>query len=250
MQKRINVLNIYLDKVDIYEAINEISFLSKLDKVSIVVTPNLDFIYLANKYERFRQIIKYSSLSLTDGMPLVWMSRLKGVKHKVSGSDLAPLIIKESMDQQFRIFLLGGAEGVAEKAKRNMLQLYPNAMICGFYSPPKGFEHDKEEINKIIHLLKLASANVVFCCFGAPKQEFFVYDNREILPNSVYINLGATIDFMSGNAKRAPKWISSIGFEWLYRTIKEPRRLLWRYIRDIIILPVVLFKVLFKLYER
>ena len=102
----------------------------------------------------------------------------------------------------------------------------------GTYSPPLGFENDANEINIINQKISAASPDIVIACFGCPKQEKWVYENYKKYNAAVSICAGATVDFLAGSVKRAPKWMSEYGLEWFYRFLKEPKRLFKRYFID------------------
>ena len=130
------------------------------------------------------------------------------------------------------MFILGGKEGIAEIAKKNLEKEYSNIKILGTYAPPFGFENDQKELEKINEMISLAKPDLLFVCFGCPKQEKWVYDNYKKYDAKVSICAGATVDFLAGNVKRAPKWMSNVGLEWFYRFLQEPKRLFKRYFID------------------
>jgi exopolysaccharide biosynthesis WecB/TagA/CpsF family protein len=104
-------------------------------------------------------------------------------------------------------------------------------MIVGAHSPSFGFEKNEEECAKIIELINQSGATVLAVGVGAPKQENFISKYKDQFTNiKIFLAIGATIDFEAGNIKRAPKWISEIGMEWLYRLLAEPKRLWKRYL--------------------
>jgi len=179
---------------------------------------------------------------LVDGKPLIWISKLykTPVLEKVSGSDLVPQLCKIAAKKGYTIFILGGAKGVAEKAKINLEKQFSNIKVVGTYSPPYNFENSKEELNKINFEITNAHPEIVIVCFGCPKQEKFIYENYREYDAIVSICAGATVDFLAGNIKRAPKWMSNCGLEWFYRFLKEPKRLFRRYfINDVKILQLI-----------
>ena len=118
-----------------------------------------------------------------------------------------------------RLFLLGSKPGIAEQAAEKMLQKHPKLCICGTHD---GYFQDE---NEVIDCINNAAADVVYVCLGAPKQELFMYRNREKLNVRLMVGLGGTLDSIAGTVKRAPKWMIKLQLEWLYRLIKEPRRI-------------------------
>lgn len=131
------------------------------------------------------------------------------------------------------MFLLGAAEGVADKAAKNLTERYSGLQIVGTYSPPYGFEKDSFEIKKIIKMIKEKKPQILIVGLGCPKQELFIYNHKDELEVPVSLGLGASIDFEAGVLKRAPKWMSDCGLEWFYRVIQDPQRMLKRYVRDL-----------------
>lgn len=228
------------------ESIEELIELIDIDinkkNKSFVITPNLDFLRLSYKDESFRKIINESEYSLVDGKPIVWLAKKEKKKiNKISGSDFIYPILKLANDRSYSILLFGGKEGVAEKAKSNILNSYPLIKEIHCYSPSYGYEKDKEERNRSIEFINQCKSDIIILCTGSPKTEMFYFENKDMFNSGVYLSLGATIDFIAGNIKRAPKWMSKIGLEWLYRLSKDFKRLFKRYWLDF----WFLFKIVF-----
>jgi N-acetylglucosaminyldiphosphoundecaprenol N-acetyl-beta-D-mannosaminyltransferase len=197
-----------------------------------VVTPNAHHVSLLRDSEAFRRVYDGAWLSLADGMPLVWASRILGspVPEKVSGSDLFPALCKAIAGTQLRVFLLGGLPGSAEGAARVLESRYPGLRITGSHCPPYGFEHDPVEGPRAIAAVREAAPHLLFVALGAPKQELWMHDNRERLGVPVSIGVGGSFEFVAGMVRRAPKWMRRSGLEWLFRLGMEPRRLWKRYL--------------------
>jgi exopolysaccharide biosynthesis WecB/TagA/CpsF family protein len=213
------------------QAIEKIDELINTDGYHYVVTPNVDHIITVGEDRLFKEIYCNADLVLTDGMPLVWISRLKKNKiiEKVSGSDIFPKVCEMAALKNYKVFLLGAADGVAAKAAENLNNKYKGLNVCGTYSPPYGFEKDQKEINKIIELINTSKPHILAVGLGSPKQEKFIYNYINDLKVPISLAIGASIDFEAGNVKRAPVWMQKSGLEWFYRFIKEPRRLFHRY---------------------
>lgn len=231
---RMQFLNTEVDNLTMDEAISKIEQLINKKKPSYVVTPNVDHIVKLEDDIEFKKVYENADLILTDGMPLVWISKMKGkpIKQKVSGSDLFPRVCKLSAEKGYKIFLLGAAKGVAAKAAKKLMEKYEGLEVIGTYSPTYGFENNEEEINKIIKIIHKAKPDVLAVGLGAPKQEKFLYKYISQLNVPVSLAIGASIDFEAGNVKRAPLWMQKVGLEWFYRLIKEPKRMFKRYIID------------------
>lgn len=231
---RIKFLNTEIDNVTMSEAIEKIDNLIRIKKSSYVVTPNVDHIVKLEKDEEFKEVYRNADLILADGMPLIWISKLKSmpIKEKVSGSDLFPKVCELAAEKGHKIFLLGAAEGVAAKAAENLKKKYTGLNIVGTYSPSYGFEKKEDEIEKIIKIINEVKPDILAVGLGAPKQEKFIYKYNNRLNVPVSLAIGASIDFEAGNIERAPIFMQKCGLEWFYRLCKEPKRMFKRYLVD------------------
>lgn len=231
---RIKFMNTDIDNLTMAETLNEIDKLIQKKNCSYVVTPNVDHIVRLEKDEELQKVYKNASLILTDGKPLIWISKWykTPIKEKISGSDLFPRVCQLAANKNYTMYLLGAAEGVADTAARNLMKKYPGLNIVGTYSPPFGFEKNKQEMNKIKTQIQDIHPDILIVGLGCPKQEKFMYYHCKELGVPISFGLGASIDFEAGNIKRAPKWMSNHGLEWLYRFSKEPKRLFKRYFVD------------------
>lgn len=239
---RIKFLNTHIDNLTMNEAISEIDRLIQLNDCKYVVTPNLDHIVLIESDKEFAEIYQKADLVVADGKPLLWISKyLKNpIKEKISGSDLFPRMCDLAAKRGYSIFILGAAEGVADKAARNLVEKNPGLQITGTYSPPIGFEKNKEELEYIQQIITKANPDILAVSLGSPKGEKFIYRHLKCYGVPLGISIGATIDFEAGNVKRAPKWMSNHGLEWLFRIIQDPKRLIKRYWNDLIkIFPII-----------
>lgn len=234
MRNKEKFLNTYIDNVTFNESIEIIESFIKDKKSAYVVTINTDFIVKMEDDKYFKEIVDNSDLAVIDGKPLIWISKFlkQPIKEKISGSDLTPRLLKVCAEKGYKVFIIGGKEGVADKAKENVEKDYKNINIVGTYCPKLGFEKDQNELDNINSIIKKSKADIVLACLGCPKQEKWMYENYKKYGAYVSLGVGATVDFLAGNMKRAPKWISDIGFEWLYRFFQEPRRLFKRYFVD------------------
>lgn len=231
---RIKFMNTNIDNLTMAETLHEIDKLIQKKNCSYVVTPNVDHIVRLEKDEELQKVYKNASLILTDGKPLIWISKWykTPIKEKISGSDLFSKVCELAANKNYTMYLLGAAEGVADTAARNLMKKYPGLNIVGTYSPPFGFEKNEQEMNKIKTQIQEVHPDILIVGLGCPKQEKFMYYHCKELGVPISFGLGASIDFEAGNIKRAPKWMSNHGLEWLYRFSKEPKRLFKRYFVD------------------
>ena len=239
---RINFMSIKIDNIIKKEALSKIKELIENRSNGYVVTVNVDHIVRLHKDEEFRKTYSEAEMILTDGKPLMWFARLYGtpIKEKISGSDLFFDICALAAFNHYSMFLLGAMPGVADRAAKIIREKY-GVEVVGTYSPPFGFEKDRDENSKIVTMIKESRPDILVLGLGTPKQEKNIYKMKDDFQVPISFCMGACIDFMAGNIKRAPRWMSANGFEWLYRLYKEPRRLFKRYlIDDMQIIPLVI----------
>lgn len=232
--------------------IDDISFDTAIDRIMemagegkhYIVTPNADHIVKLQKDEQFLKIYEKADLVTADGMPLLWIADSLGnsLTEKISGADIMPAVCERAAKEKKSVFLLGGREGVAEKAAANLKKKYKGLIIAGTYAPPMGFdeelceedevEPEESDVEKAVRAVNKASPDILVVCMGAPKQEKFIAKHMDEMNFHVALPVGAAIDFAAGEYKRAPLWMRNAGLEWFYRFFQEPGRLFKRYFID------------------
>ena len=228
------LLNTYVTIVSMSETLQEICRLVDEKKKSYVVAINVDVVMKIENDDYLKKITDEADLTLVDGKPLVWIAKWHKhpVKEKISGSDMVPELCRVAQQKGYRIYIIGGKDGIAEQAKSNLEHDLPGIKIVGTYAPPLGFEKDKDELLRINSKISEVHPDIVIACFGCPKQEKWIYENYKSYDAYVSVCAGATVDFLAGNVNRAPKWMADHGLEWLYRFTQEPKRLFKRYFVD------------------
>ncbi|MEZ6096477.1 MAG: WecB/TagA/CpsF family glycosyltransferase [Pirellulaceae bacterium] len=210
-------------------------------KCRFVVTPNVDHAVMLQTNDGLRTAYRDASLVLADGHPLIWASRIlrRPLPERVPGSDLVPRLFDACNDRnnRVRVFLLGAAPGVAATAAEKIHARWPGVEVVGVYSPPMGFEKSDDENELILGRLILTKPDLLVVGLGAPKQELWVQRFADQLPCRAALCVGATIDFLAGEKRRAPRWMQRMGVEWLHRMLSEPRRLVKRYAKDAWVFP-------------
>lgn len=231
---RMKFMNTEIDNLSMSETLDAIDVLINENKNAYVVTPNVDHIVQLERGGELCDVYKNADLILTDGKPLLWISKWYGnaIKEKISGSDLFPKLCEMSAKKGYTMFFLGAAEGVAAKAAENLMNRYPGLEVVGTYSPSFGFEKNELEMAKIEKMIKDAHPHILIVGLGCPKQELFIYHNRNKLGVPISFGLGASLDFEAGKIKRAPRWMANHGLEWLYRITQDPKRMAKRYFID------------------
>lgn len=240
---RIQLLNTEIDNISMEEALDRIDAMVQGRKPAYVVTPNLDHIVTIERDAYFREVYAHADLILADGKPLLWIAKARKtpIREKISGSDLFPRLAELAANNGYTMFFLGAGEGIAAQAAEKLKKQYPGLRIAGCYAPPIGFEQDRSAVHEIIQRVQTVNPDILVVGLGTPKQEKFLYRYYKQMEVPVSLGLGASFDFIAGNRKRAPRWMSEHGLEWLYRTLQEPKRLAGRYIKDAVcILPILI----------
>jgi N-acetylglucosaminyldiphosphoundecaprenol N-acetyl-beta-D-mannosaminyltransferase len=180
--------------------------------------------------QRLRSIHNDAGMVTPDGMPLVWFSRLFGNRRteRVYGPDLMQKMTALSARRGYRQFYYGGAEGVAEKLKRVLVNAYPELEVAGALCPPFR-ELTPEEDQAVVDAINTAQPHIVWVGLSTPKQEFWMAEHLGRIQAPVLVGVGAAFDFLAGTKRQAPLWMQRNGLEWLFRLCSEPRRLWRRY---------------------
>jgi exopolysaccharide biosynthesis polyprenyl glycosylphosphotransferase len=232
---RLRFGELWVDRLTFAEALLAIAALVARKLGGQVFTPNVDHVVLAASNPAFRDAYRAADLSLVDGMPVLWGSRLLGLPlpEKISGSDLLLPLVDQAARHRWRVFLLGGAPGVAEAVSDQLRKRFPTLQVVGTASPKVDVSPDGPLPLETIERINRLGTDLLLVALGSPKQEIFIHRVAPYIRRTVSVGVGAGFDFLTGRAKRAPGWISRLGFEWLFRLCREPRRLWRRYlVRD------------------
>lgn len=233
--KKIRLGTIHADCLTFDDALASIEACIRDNVGGYVVTPNVDHVCMAETDERLQQVYRDSSLSLVDGMPLLWLGKLMGqpFPEKISGSDLIRPLMQRAAKRGWRVYFLGGMPGVAESAAKILAKEYSGLQIAGTDAPPLGFEKNPKQSALVLEKIRLSQPHLILVALGAPKQEYWMAENRKAFSPAVALGIGASLDFIAGVVKRSPSWMSQFGLEWLYRLFQEPKRMASRYlVRD------------------
>ncbi len=186
-----------------------------------VVTPNAEIVYESIQDPAFRDLLNGAALVLPDGAGVVLGAKILGtpLKEKVAGIEFGEEVCKLLAETGGKLYLLGSKPGIAEQAGQKLKEKYPGLNICG---TADGYFKDEAAV---VAKINEADPDVVFVCIGAPRQEKFIRNHFDELNATLYLGLGGSLDGYAGVAQRAPKWMIDLSLEWLYRLIKEPKRL-------------------------
>lgn len=201
-----------------------ITSLEKSEGKYYVVTPNPEILVYAKSHANFRTILNNARIALCDGVGIIWAGKVlgQGVKHRVGGTDFIEKVCSEVCKKPITVGFLGGRGSVAEKTAECLQKKYPGLKVVFAAS------EWPENSSKL-------SIDILFVAFGFPKQEEWIAQNLEKIPVKIALGVGGAFDYISGNIERAPVFIRELGFEWLYRLIRQP----WRIKRQLALLEFI-----------
>ena len=230
----ISILGVPFDHVTMPQAIAAIEEMIASQRPHYIATANVDFTVQAMEDPVLRRILLEADMVLCDGTPLVWVSDWLGnpLPERVAGADLVPELLGVAAEKGYRIFFLGGKPEVAARAVERLQTKYPSIEIAGHYSPPFA-PLEKMDHADICRRIRETEPDILFVSFGCPKAEKWIAMNYRALGVPVSMGVGATIDFLAGEVKRAPLWMQRMGLEWVFRFLQEPGRLGPRYAKDL-----------------
>jgi N-acetylglucosaminyldiphosphoundecaprenol N-acetyl-beta-D-mannosaminyltransferase len=215
------------------EAIAAVNGLIEIGRPSYFITANTHYAMLTEKDAGLRAINARAAFIVADGAPLVWASRWQGspLPERVAGSDLIYELSATAAKKGYRLFFLGGADGVAEEAARRLRARYPGLQVVGTECPPFRALTDDEQ-DALITRIRSTQPDILFVAFGQPKGERWIDRHIVELGVPVTVQVGASLDFAAGRVRRAPRWMQKAGLEWAFRLGLEPIRLFRRYARN------------------
>lgn len=229
MDKTIKILNSNI------LSLTQTDLLNQLQR-GVLITPNLDHLVKLQHDREFYEVYRQAEWVVCDSKILYFLSKLlkRPLPEAIPGSSFfTAFYMFHKDDPDCQIFLLGAKEGIAQKAMERINEKVGRKIVVGAHSPSFGFEKDEKECRELVDIVNRSGANVLLVGVGAPKQEKWIMKYRNQMPDvDLFMALGATIDFEAGTLKRAPLLWQKLGMEWLYRCLKEPRRLFKRYFVD------------------
>jgi N-acetylglucosaminyldiphosphoundecaprenol N-acetyl-beta-D-mannosaminyltransferase len=228
---RVQLGSTFIDQLDFDQAVERLTGFLWSGRPHQVVTVNLDFLSIAERSPEFRETINDADLAVADGMPLVWLSRMRGqsLPERVTGVDLVDACCEVAEETGQGVFLLGAAPGVGQAAATTLQERHPDLRIVGTYSPPMG-PLKRRENARMVRMVREAAPGFLFVALGAPRQDLWIRSHLAELNVPVAMGVGCVFDLLAGTTNRAPSWMQSTGLEWAYRLVREPRRLWRRYL--------------------
>ena len=225
---------------DVFDkTLNELNLdIKKLNKF-IINTINPHSYVVAKNDKLFQDALKNSDILVPDGSGIVLAANFINRKkiQKIAGADVHKFLLEKANNEILKVFYMGSSQKTLDKIKEKLKKEYPN-IKAGFYSPPFKPEFDEKDNQNIMKAINSFDPDVLFIGMTAPKQEKWLYSNKEKINFKVASCIGAVFDFYAGNVKRPPEYIINMHLEWLFRFLQEPKRL-WR--RNFISTPLFLW---------
>mgnify|MGYP005841979083 CR=1 FL=1 len=229
--ERVNILGVGVSAINMTLALETIQGWIASGEQRYVTVTGVHGVMESQRDSHIREIHNRAGMVTPDGMPLVWLSRLKGQPHvsRVYGPDLMLAVCEASVAAGWRHFLYGGAEGVPDLLAGKLQERFPGLVIAGTYSPPfRAITPEEDEA--IVKMISDARPDIVWVGLSTPKQERWMAAHLGRVNAPVMIGVGAAFDFHTGLKRQAPRWVQRIGMEWFFRLATEPRRLARRYL--------------------
>lgn len=225
MRERVNILGVKIDKVNVEEASDAImGFIENGGEAKAVFTPNSEIVMQGYRNEKIRNALNCADLLTADGIGVVYASKIlkNPISQRCAGYDTACRLLEKMGKKKKSVYLFGSKPGIAERAAEEMTKKYDGLVISG--CDDGYFDEAKER--EIIARINEKSPDVLFVCLGAPKQEMWIYEHKKELNCRVCMGLGGSLDVFAGEVERAPEFYQKHGIEWLYRLIKQPKRII------------------------
>ena len=250
---KIDLLGVKIDAIKKEELEEKLVSIFASKKKSLIFTPNAEFVMRAQIDEEFKQVLNSSSINIADGIGILWAAKYdsfkmpnipvikqlvafllwlislfsiifypkfirKPIPERISGSDFVWPLAKFAAKNQYKLFLLGGASTIAERAALKLQTDIYGLNIAGVSSL------DPKDRDQILVQIDKSKADILLVAYGAPKQEIWLKNNLKETPCTLGVGVGGTFDFLAGTKKRAPSFFQAIGLEWFYRLLIEPSR--------------------------
>ena len=217
---RVNILGVKISDLTIEEIVKLIVGSAKRRHGLSVFTPNSEIIEKFRKSSELLDILNSADILSADGIGVVLAAKILGqpLRGRAAGFDIAERLL-ENEEAGLSFYLFGGEPGIAENAKDRLEIKYPHVKIVGFRD---GYNYDEllsDEINS-------KNPDIVFVCLGAEKQERWIFENKERLPDKILMGIGGSIDVFAGKTKRAPDFFIKLHLEWFYRLLTHPTRII------------------------
>ncbi len=224
------ILGVSVHPTSYQAAVSQITSWAKMKESRYVCAANVHMVMEAYDSPSFMQVVNDADLVTPDGMPLVWTMRRSGLpgQERVYGPDLMIKLIEASAENSIPIGFYGGSPKVLENLVDRMKKEFPSMDIAYSFSPPFRPLSNEEDL-EIINGINSTGARILFVGLGCPKQELWMAQHKGKI-YAAMVGVGAAFDYYAGTKPQAPAWMQKRGLEWVYRFLKEPRRLWKRYL--------------------
>jgi len=222
MDNKAEILGCHIDIIDKHQALEKINEMISAKKGGQVITLNAEIAFQAQKDEKLRNLINGADLVTPDGIGVIWGGRQLGYDfpERVTGIDLMVSLCQKAAAMGWKVFLFGAAPGVAEAAAQSLSKQFPGLAVVGCRH---GYFKD-DESREIAREIGVLQPDVLFVALGAPKQEYWIKEQREVMKIPLCMGVGGSFDVIAGIKSRAPGWAIRLNLEWLYRLLAEPSR--------------------------
>jgi len=231
--KKVNVLGVGISVLNLKTALDAIADAVRQRRKGYLCITGVHGVMEAQSDKSFRRILNHAFLCTPDGMPMVWIGRLRGhgEMRRVYGPDLMLEVCAWSETSGAKHFFYGGADGVADLLAKKLKEKFPKLDVVGTFTPPFRPLTTEEE-SSLQATIRAARPDILWVGLSTPKQEKFMAQYLPKLDVTLMVGVGAAFDFHSGRVKQAPRWMQRSGLEWWYRLCQEPRRLAKRYLKN------------------
>lgn len=232
-RERVHLLGQAVDLVRPEEVLHHVETWVRERRKVIIANHNLNSMALLQKQPRLKRFYARADLVEVDSAPLIYFAKLLGLHgkafHRCTYLDWRDHFWSLADRNGWRVMYVGGEKEVVERARERLSANYPGADIRvrdGFFNVAAG----SAENTAVVEQVKAFAPQILFVGMGMPRQELWILDNLEALPDCVIFNVGAAFDYEAGEQKAAPRWMGRMGIEWAYRLFHDPRRLARRYL--------------------
>ena len=233
MSKACKIISMNVNIINAGAVLKQVEILANIKSGAYICVSNVHMCMEVFDCPQFKAVVNNADLVIPDGRPLSWAQKLLGYSdaEQVRGQDIMNAICAQSGAKNLNIGFYGGSsEELLAQVTGKLKINYPDIQISFSYSPPFRPLTELED-QAIVNQINAANVNVLFVGIGCPKQERWMAEHKGKL-NCIMLGVGAAFDFIAGNKKHAPRWMQSIGMEWLFRLLSEPQRLWKRYLKQ------------------